>query len=276
MEKRFIAPILVTLLIIVYALAFLFIIPLSGELIPLIPGEALSDYLISLLIPLGIIILMCFIGHYIVKVLIPIHKALKLNRYDYFIVHTEKKLTSSRIIIRAFYPGLFAINIAIYISLYGRFNNLFLANAEEQGLPALIEWIAILVGIPIAALIIAPIWMLESSGLMCSLNQEKYKNRVSPDIESVARFYSTLFKGYVGISTITTYILILYTFADEGVTLDNYFILFIDPFAIMLFFVPLSLLLEARFDSINKRLIPYFEKMGINIVPQGIRISPKQ
>ncbi|MFX1257048.1 MAG: hypothetical protein ACFFAN_04265 [Promethearchaeota archaeon] len=276
MEKRFIVPIILSFLIVVYAFSFLFLIDLDEDIIPLLPGGGLSDYLLSILIPIGIIVLMYFIGYLLAEVFISIHKLLKLNRYDYFIIQPEKKLTSSRLIIRCFYPGLLAINIAIYITLFGEFNYLFFSGEDEQNIPVIIEWIAILIGIPIAALIITPIWILESSGLLCSLNQEKYKYRVSPDIESVARFYSTLFKGYVGISTIITYILILYRFALQGVTLSNYFIIFIDPFALILFFIPLSILLEAGANKINKRLTKGFEKMGISIIPQKIKIVPKE
>jgi len=276
MEKRFRGPLILSLLLIVYSFAFLFLIPDEGDLIPLYPGGATSDYILVIIIPIIIMILMYFIGHLIAKILIPIHKLMKLNRYEYFLIQPEKNLTGSKIIIRSVYPGLLAINIAIYISLLGEFNYLFFAGSDEASLPVMIEWISIIVGIPIATLIITPIWILDSTGLMCSLNQDKYKNRVSPDIESVGRFYSTVFKGYVGISTVVTYILVIYTFAQQGVTIENYFIIFIDPLALILFFVFLSLILEAGVNQINKRLMKGFEKMGINITPQEIKIVPKE
>ena len=276
MEKRFIGPVILSLLIIVYGFAFLFLIPFEGDLIPLYPGGAISDYILVMVIPIVIMILMYFIGHLIAKAFIPIHKLMKLNRYEYFLIEPEKKLTGSRIIIRSVYPGLLAINIAIYIALLGEFNHLFSVRSDESSLPAMIEWIAIIVGAPIAILIITPIWILDSAGLMCALNLDKYKNRVTPDIESVGRFYSTVFKGYVGISTIVSYILIIYSFAQQGVTIQNYFIIFIDPLVLILFFVFLSLILEAGVNQINKRLMKGIEKMGINVAPQEIKIVPKE
>ena len=276
MEKRFIGPIILSLLILVYGFAFLFLINLEGDLIPIYPGGALSDYILVIVIPIVIMIVMYFVGHYIAKMFFSIHKVLKLNRYEYFLIDLEKKITASKIIIRSVYPGLLAINIAIYLALLGEFNYLFAVRSDEPNLPAMIEWISMIVGIPIAILIITPIWILDSAGLMCSLNLDKYKNRVTPDIESVGRFYSTVFKGYVGISTIVTYILIIYTFAQQGVTLQNYFIIFIDPFVLILFFVFLSLILEAGMNQINKRLMKGFEKMGINVTPQEIKIVPKE
>ena len=276
MEKRFIGPIILSLLILVYGFAFLFLINLEGDLIPIYPGGALSDYILVIVIPIVIMIVMYFVGHYIAKIFFSIHKVLKLNRYEYFLIDPEKKITASKIIIRSVYPGLLAINIAIYLALLGEFNYLFAVRSDEPNLPAMIEWISMIVGIPIAILIITPIWILDSAGLMCSLNLDKYKNRVTPDIESVGRFYSTVFKGYVGISTIVTYILIIYTFAQQGVTIQNYFIIFIDPFVLILFFVFLSLILEAGMNQINKRLMKGFEKMGINVTPQEIKIVPKE
>ena len=276
MEKRFIGPIILSLLILVYGFAFLFLINLEGDLIPIYPGGALSDYILVIVIPIVIMIVMYFVGHYIAKMFFSIHKVLKLNRYEYFLIDPEKKITASKIIIRSVYPGLLAINIAIYLALLGEFNYLFAVRSDEPNLPAMIEWISMIVGIPIAILIITPIWILDSAGLMCSLNLDKYKNRVTPDIESVGRFYSTVFKGYVGISTIVTYILIIYTFAQQGVTIQNYFIIFIDPFVLILFFVFLSLILEAGMNQINKRLMKGFEKMGINVTPQEIKIVPKE
>ena len=276
MEKRFIGPIILSLLILVYGFAFVFLINLEGDLIPIYPGGALSDYILVIVIPIVIMIVMYFVGHYIAKMFFSIHKVLKLNRYEYFLIDPEKKITASKIIIRSVYPGLLAINIAIYLALLGEFNYLFAVRSDEPNLPAMIEWISMIVGIPIAILIITPIWILDSAGLMCSLNLDKYKNRVTPDIESVGRFYSTVFKGYVGISTIVTYILIIYTFAQQGVTIQNYFIIFIDPFVLILFFVFLSLILEAGMNQINKRLMKGFEKMGINVTPQEIKIVPKE
>jgi len=276
MEKRFIGPIILSLLLLVYAFSFIFFISMDKDIIPFIPGTGASDYILAVIFPIGIMIIMYFVGHYFVKIFIPIHKALKLNRYDYFIFKTEKKIRGLKLIIRSAYPGLLAINIAMYIALYGLFKNVVYVEGEGQGLPVAIEWSAIIIGIPLATLIITPIWMLESSGLMCSINQEKYKNPVSPDIESVGRFYSTVFKGYVGISTVVTYILILFAFAEAGVTLGNYFIIFIDPLALILFFVFLSLILEVRVNNINKRLTKIYEKMGINLTPQEIKIVPKK
>ncbi len=276
MEKRFKAPLILSLLLIVYAFAFLFIIGEEGDLIPLYPGGVTSDYILVIVIPIIIMILMYFVGHLIAKIFIPIHKLMKLNRYDYFLIQPEKKLSGLKIIIRSFYPGLLAINIAIYIALLGEYNHLFYAGSGEPNLPAMIEWIAIIIGVPIATFIITPIWILDSAGLMCSLDQDKYKNRVTPDIESVGRFYSTVFKGYVGISTVVTYILIIYTFAQQGVTFGNYFIIFIDPFALILYFVFLSLTLEAGMNNINKRLMKGIEKMGIDTTPQEIKIVPKE
>jgi hypothetical protein len=246
------------------------------DIIPIIPGNAISDYMIVLLIPVIITLIVYLLGPYIAIFLFKLHRIIKLKRYDYFLIRSEKKLTISRMIVRSLFPGLFAINIAIYISLYGEFNKYFVVNPAEMGLAPIIEWISMLIGIPIAILIIIPIWMLEDSGLMCSLKLDKYKTRISPDIESTSRFYASYIKGYTGISTITGYALILYSFYLRGIEPMTYVIIFIDPLAIMFMLIFPSLVVEMKLDKIRTKMIAILEKKGLNIIPQTIKIEAKQ
>ncbi len=280
MERRFITPFIISLFIMIFAVSFSFIMSLSNSaddnLIPILPGNYISDLILLFIIDFGFMLLMYFIGPFGAKYLTNLHKGLKLNRYEYFVIQPEKQLTGKRIILRCFFPGFLAINIGIYIALYGEFNSLFFVDANAQGLPVTIEMTTCLIGIPIASVIIIPIWILESSGLMCSLNQEKYKNRVSPDIESVGSDFTSLIKGYIGISTVTTYIIILYKFfqtSNDIVTII--IVVFIDPFLIILMFILISLLLEYKVDDVNKRFISKIERKGIDITPQIVRIEPK-
>jgi hypothetical protein len=185
---------------------------------------------------------------------------------------SEKKLSGMRIIIRSAFPGLLAINIAIYISLYGEFNPLFhFEGANPNMVPVVIEYASLILGIPIACLVLLPVWMLQSSGLMCSKKVESYKRPVTPDIESVGQFYIKMLKGYVGISTIISYSFILFqylTTGDQSILL----IVFIDPIIIILAFVPISLILEMRSNKINTQLNNYYEKMKIDTRPKKIII----
>ena len=197
-----------------------------------------------------------------------------MNKYDYFIIEIGKKLSGKRILLRAVLPGLLAINIAIYISLYGAYNPLFSEQgADPRNLPVVIEWISIIVGIPVVCIIVLPLWMLESSGLMCSKRIESYNRPVTPDIEGVGYFYIQMLKGYVGISTVIAYGLILYQFFTTSSSTVTLFIVFIDPIVIMLILMPISLLIEIRAPKLNERLFSYYKKLGIEPAPKTIKIE---
>jgi len=277
MEKRFILPAVVAVSIFIIAIVLTFVIaPGEGDAVPILPGNTKSDFVFVIIIPFAAVILSLFYGPFIAINLARLHKIIRLKKYDYFVTPIEKKLTGPRIVLRSFYPGLLAINIAIYITLYKRFNGLFADANSVDTIPVVIEYIAVLIGIPIACLIIIPIWILQSSGLMCNRNIERYRRPVTPDIESVGSFYSKIMKGYVGISTVTTYSLILYNEFLKNSDASVYMLVFVDPFVIMLIFVVISLLLEMNLQAINKFLFRKLEKLGIKTAPQIIQIGPKQ
>jgi hypothetical protein len=189
-------------------------------------------------------IIMLFLGPIVTIVMVRMHKIIKLNKYNYFIIPIEKKISGKRILLRAAFPGLFAVNIAIYMSFSDQINQLFYYNAELVNIAVIIEYMAILLGIPIASLIILPIWMLQSSGLMSSKRIESYNRPVTPDIESVGQFYTKMLKGYVGISTIVAYSMILFRILTTTSDSSTILIVFIDPIVIILIFIPISLFIE--------------------------------
>ncbi|MBD3341230.1 MAG: hypothetical protein GF353_19140 [Candidatus Lokiarchaeota archaeon] len=277
MEKRFVIPTLaaIFLTIVVLILGFL---PLllnvdAVDLIPIIPGGVLTDVIISTMIPFIFMIAMIFLGPYLAILFVKMHNLIKLKKYDYFIITLEKKLPGKRILIRTIFPGLLAVNIAIYITLYGDFNYLFhYQGADPRLVPVVIEYASIIVGIPIAAIVVLPIWMLQSSGLMCFRKTDLYNRPITPDIEGVGHFYTNLLKGYVGISTIISYSLILYQYLT---TTRNTAILvvFVDPIVIIFLFMPISLILEILANKLNKRLYKKYQKIGIDPEPKQIKIE---
>jgi len=280
MEKRFKISLIISIIYIIIILFLQFGLPLStgeglsGDIIPIIPGGSLTDLLISISIPYISMLIMLFIGPTLGLLFVIFHRFMRLNKYDYFKISYEKKMPASRILLRVIFPGLLAVNVAIYLSLYGTFNPLFAQNGgDPENLPIVIEWISIIIGAPIASFIILPLWMLESSGLMCRKKIELYNRPVSPDIESVGKFYSKLLKGFVGISTVATYGLILFEFFTTTAEFFSIFIVFIDPVIIIFAFTPISLFVELRAPKINDRMNSKYEKLNIDITPKKIKIE---
>jgi hypothetical protein len=278
MEKRFKMPIIASifLLIVVVILNFLPLITVDpvDDLIPIIPGGTFLDVMICILIPFLFMIIMLFLGPIVTIVMVRMHKIIKLNKYDYFIIPIEKKISGKRILLRAIFPGLLAVNIAIYMSLSSGLNQLFYyGGGEAENIAVIIEYMAILLGIPIASLIILPIWMLQSSGLMSSKRIESYNRPVTPDIESVGQFYTKMLKGYVGISTIVAYSMILYLILTTTSNSSTILIVFIDPIVIILIFIPISLFFEMRSGKINARVDSYYKKLSFDTTPKTIKIE---
>jgi len=281
MKKRFKIPFLVSIILIFLILFLQFGFPflqggdLKGDKIPIIPGEGFIDLLISISIPFIFMFISLFIGPALNLFFIVLHRLVRLNKYDYFKISYKKKMPGRTILLRAIFPGLLAVNVAIYLSLYGTLNPLFVAQqgSDVQNLPIVIEWMSIIIGAPIASIIVIPLWMLDSSGLMCAKKIETYNRPVSPDIESVGRFYKKLLKGFIGISTIINYSLILYQFFTKTSDFSSIIIVFIDPVVIIFTFVPISLLVEIRAPKNNNRMDSYFEKLDIDRSPKTIKIE---
>jgi len=115
--------------------------------------------------------------------------------------------------------------------------------------------------------------MIESSGLMCSRKVELYNRPVSPDIESVGEFFLKLLKGYVGISTILSYAMILIDVLNNPTGSNTWMFVFVDPIIIIMLFLPMSLLIEIMATKTNTRLHALYEKSGIESKPKIIKIE---
>ena len=281
-EKRFVLPAMLSILFIILAF-ILSIIPIIGEkdlsydLIPIIPGNIIIDVTFAVFIPYLFLIVWLYLGPIIAPGFVKLHKLIKLNKYDYFITTTDKKRSGVRILARSILPGMLAVNIAIYITLYGGINNIILIDGSlPNNIPSVIEYASILIGIPIASFIIIPLWMIQTSGLMGSKRMESYNHPVSPDIESVPQFYIKLLKGFAGISFIITYSLILYqyfTTADFSGSYSPILVVFLDPILIILYSLPIALIMELREEKIKAKMQKYLEKMKINTIPKIIKIE---
>jgi ABC-type multidrug transport system fused ATPase/permease subunit len=109
---------------------------------------------------------------------------------------------------------------------------------------------------------------------MCSKRIESYNRPVTPDIESVGQFYIKMLKGYVGISTVVSYTVILFeifkTSTDISLTV---LMVFVDPIVIIMIFTLISLVFEMRANNLNVRVNKNLEKLNIDITPKTIKIE---
>jgi len=274
MEKRFLVPAIISVILTAFAF-YLALLPLfSGgtELIPIIPGNKASDAIASIIIPFFFMFIMLLLGPVMVPVLIRLHKLIKLRKFEYFVVKIEKKLSGTRILLRAIFPGLLAVNIAMYISFSSSLSSYIYIDPNNVG--ATIEYAAIIIGVPIASLLVLPLWILQYSGVMCSKKIELYKRPVTPDIESVGQFYVKMLKGYVGISTVVSYTLVLFEIFQTSTSIYYTMLLvFIDPIVIIMIFMLISLVFEMKANNLNLRVNKSLEKLNIETAPKIIKIE---
>ena len=277
MEKRFLGPLIISIVFLILAVFLSFlpvIISSEPDIIPMIPGGVYSDVIITMLIPYLFFMIMLFLGPVFAPFLVALHKMIKLGKYEYFITTTDKKRSGFRILTRSIFPGMFAINLAIYIALYGGFNSMIYYNGGEASqIPALIEYASIIIGMPIASLIIIPLWMIQTSGLMCAKRIESYNYPVSPDIENVSQFYIKLLKGFVGISFIISYSMILFDYFTTTTDTSTFFVVFLDPIIIILFSLPIALIIEMREGQIKDKMVKVLNKLKIDTIPKKIKIE---
>lgn len=133
------------------------------------------------------------------------------------------------------------------------------------------EYGAVIFGMPIATILILPLWMLESSGLIGKKRVEQYNRPVSPDIEGVGQFYLQMIKGYVGISTVVAYTTVIITVYEMGGA--DLYLLFVDPLIVMFLLLPASLLVEIRVMKTNSQLNRFYEKLQLDTTPKTIKIE---
>lgn len=272
MEKRHILPAILSIILTIAAIGLSFLPLRDGfdfDAIPLYPGNALSDIILVMVIPYLIVFVILFLGPFIVIFFIKIHKIMKLNKYDYFIVKNEKNLPGLRIILRALFPGLLAVNIGIYVGLSSTLASWIVT--DPNNLFGAVEYGAVIFGMPIATILILPLWMLESSGLIGKKRVEQYNRPVSPDIEGVGQFYLQMIKGYVGISTVVAYTTVIITVYEMGGA--DLYLLFVDPLIVMFLLLPASLLVEIRVMKTNSQLNRFYEKLQLDTTPKTIKIE---
>ena len=109
---------------------------------------------------------------------------------------------------------------------------------------------------------------------MCSKRVESYKRPVTPDIESVGQFYIKMLKGYVGISTVASYtVILIQIFKTSTDIFATVLMVFIDPIIIIMIFMLISLIFEMRATNLNVRVNKSLEKQNIDISPKTIKIE---
>ena len=236
----------------------------------LIPGDRYFDsFVIMAIYPLVLILIYFLISPLLALVFLKIHKILKFNKYNYAILkREEQKLSTTTLMWRIVITSLFTFSMASLIFLSFIKNpstatRIIGINTSPEPTFLYIMILCMLL-YPFILLILAPIWLMQDSCLMTSQKRFKEGSRGLPDIEGVHVIYQRFIYGYVGLSTIISFIL-LFTETLAKNPQDIPINIFAPFMLILLFSFPVALY-DLLFKKSSKIFNKILSKKGILLV----------
>ncbi|MFX0135114.1 MAG: hypothetical protein ACFFDN_15840 [Candidatus Hodarchaeota archaeon] len=224
--------------------------------------------------PLIMIILIQFFSVVLAVVFLKLHKAMKLNRYDYYILkETYVKLSYWSMAKRILLLGFFAFSFGIFLSQIIP-EDIIIAPSPSVIVitPYLKATTTSNFILPFMILIIEPIWLLRDSSVICSLKEEKRKKqkRLLPDIEGIYHYFQSNFSGYVGIGAIIAIIILMYgaiqSLHPELGELADIPGIILTPFMLSVIALPALIFHEIRLNTFRAKLINKLSEKGIRSI----------
>ncbi|MHA2281607.1 MAG: hypothetical protein ACXAC5_12240 [Promethearchaeota archaeon] len=204
-----------------------------------------------------------------------LHRAMKLNRYDYYILkETYVKLSYWSIAKRVLLIGFFTFSIGIFLSNFIPEDIIITPSPSSPGDPsAFLQASATsLFLLPFMILFIEPIWLLRDSSIMCALKKEKIKKekRYLPDIEGIYHYFQSNFSGYVGIGAILAIIILMVnaigSVRPELGELGDIPGIILRPFELSILVLPALAFHELRLKSLRIKLVSKLSKKGFRTI----------
>ncbi|MFW9827604.1 MAG: hypothetical protein ACFFEY_08435 [Candidatus Thorarchaeota archaeon] len=204
-----------------------------------------------------------------------LHRVIKLNRYNYYILQENYvKLSYWSMTKRVLLLGFFSFSIGIFISQIIPENIIIAPSPSLSGPPTpfLKASTTSNVILPFMILVMQPIWLLRDSSIICSLKEEKRKKekRLLPDIEGIYHYFQSNLSGYVGIGALIALILLMYgaiqsLHPELGELADIPGILF-TPFMLSIVAIPALIFHELRLNTLRRKLINKLSQKGIRSI----------
>ncbi len=276
-KGKYVLPTLFTILI--GAAAFRIILAvkpaISQEPFPML-GIATSD---AILVLLGLSVPVLLVEYYLFAVPLAImflfaNRLVKAASYDMDIMNIGPSFEGRHMIRRAAAPALFSVAssemfrevVSNYLS-FGPLEYDFLGEASISLMGALLF-------MPVALLIFTPTWVLNDSGIVTHLKENKLEVRQCPDTQGVGRWVSSIFVGYALIAfPISMFMTYFYTpYIAGGTTpqlmefLGALTLVVGLPLFVMAFIIPVVGLNEVLQGRIRKRMARVAIRLGGTVV----------
>ncbi len=205
-------------IVIVFIINFLLLGTAPGFIILLSTSMSVDSLIINLLTVFSAIIFGYFFGYILGPLFIFIHKKTVGRNMVYGI--EEKPLTKKfkGYFIKALWPALFSINIALILASYPKVTDLITSVPTPDLESPLAPWATFIAILPIttaASLIVfSPVLHLIDSGIIYH-NKDKTRDMYdSTEVRNIGSWYNTLLKGYAGIAVFYNYFSFFYNMIE--------------------------------------------------------------
>ncbi len=244
------------------------------EFVVIIPGPIYTDLIILYLLPFVVCVFYIYISPYLVHILYKLNKITFIFRTkpEYGILDKGTKLKTANLFYRVLIVSFFAFGTSgLFVRAFNPY--IFRAGIISSNPTSLTISEGIFFGAffftALSLILFVPSWLLEDSGLM--VYRSFKKQRKTPLIEGVHKWYSNVLEIYTGFSVIIGYFLLIFdTFKYVLIVLQPGDPAFFTP--IILIFLPLITTgyfaiplyyYEKHLPKIQKRIRSRLEKINI-------------
>ncbi|MCP4760201.1 MAG: hypothetical protein GY870_00370 [archaeon] len=231
--------------------------------------------------PLIMVLLVFIISIPFSILLFKFHRLLKSNSYEYFAIQNfGEDIGFKKLFIRGLTISLmgFSLGTTFVSSIPARTISPTQLSVVETLFP-LVSTLGLVI-MPYTVIFFLPIWLLQDSGVICSLADVNLEKRQSPDVEGIYRHFSAILNGYVGIGTLfSMVILMLDTISNLQGDTDEYGdipMLVLTPVMLTLLTFPAVTFYEYRLKSMKVKLISKLEKNNVKIITSTEEIFKKR
>ena len=199
-KRKFIAPSFFFILIGGFALQLIFDVTTTAT------SDAMSVFGFSMQTFIGVLVIasipIMLIEYYLLAIPIGIlflvaNRTIKAASYEMNIMNIGKEFSGWYIIRRATVPALFSVaSSTMFLGLISTYVE-YVPSADSWFLETVpISLMSALLFTPIALLIFMPTWVLNDTGIVTHLKENKQHLRMSPDTQGVGRWVGSIFGGY--------------------------------------------------------------------------------
>lgn len=270
-------------IVIVFIINFLLLGTAPGFIILLSTSMSVDSLIINLLTVFSAIIFGYFFGYILGPLFIFIHKKTVGRNMVYGI--EEKPLTKKfkGYFIKALWPALFSINIALILASYPKVTDLITSVPTPDLESPLAPWATFIAILPIttaASLIVfSPVLHLIDSGIIYH-NKDKTRDMYdSTEVRNIGSWYNTLLKGYAGIAVFYNYFSFFYNMIELMASspdltsgIASIFTLATYPILITTLIIPTIIVLDKTRDKRRTYLLKKVKKFQIE-QPMEIEIK---